>query len=223
MLFDWAAQPFYTLVSTFIFAPYFTAHFIGDPVTGSAYWGYAMAAASFLVAVSSPILGTYADQHGRLKPMIAFFSIGFVTGQTLLWFAVPGADANLWLVIFALILATISAEYATVLNNSLMPRLVGREHLGHGRCFGHGQAMLFQVSGFHDEQFSRFELHGHVHHLVCQGLEFADGPSELLPLVAILYGNIQTRLGTSNSPCCSRKPGVIKRTEHDFCPVSRLA
>lgn len=139
MLFDWAAQPFYTLVSTFIFAPYFTAHFIGDPVTGSAYWGYAMAAASFLVAVSSPILGTYADQHGRLKPMIAFFSIGFVAGQTLLWFAVPGADANLWLVIFALILATISAEYATVLNNSLMPRLVGREHLG--RVSGGGWAL----------------------------------------------------------------------------------
>lgn len=139
MLFDWAAQPFYTLVSTFIFAPYFSTHFIGDPVAGSAYWGYAMATASILVAVCSPILGTYADQHGRLKGMIALLSIGFIAGQALLWFATPGSDANFWLVIFALILATISAEFATVLNNSLMPRLVGHDHLG--RVSGGGWAL----------------------------------------------------------------------------------
>ncbi|NJM34675.1 MAG: hypothetical protein HC850_08155 [Rhodomicrobium sp.] len=30
MMFDWAAQPFYTLVTTFLFAPYFSAYFIGD-------------------------------------------------------------------------------------------------------------------------------------------------------------------------------------------------
>lgn len=91
MLFDWAAQPFYTLVTTFIFAPYFTAHFIADPVTGSAYWGYAMAAASILVAVGSPIIGAFVDLRGRLKPLIALFSVSFIAGQGLLWFAMSTA------------------------------------------------------------------------------------------------------------------------------------
>ena len=102
MLFDWAAQPFYTLITTFIFAPYFTAHFIGDPIRGPALWGYTMAAASLLVAIGSPILGAYADGHGRLKPMIALISVGFVLGQMLFWFAVPGAGENFWLIIFAI-------------------------------------------------------------------------------------------------------------------------
>jgi UMF1 family MFS transporter len=66
-------------------------------------------------------------------------SVIFVVAQALLWFAAPGGTENFWLVILALMLATISAEYATVLNNSLMPRLVGRESLG--RVSGGGWAL----------------------------------------------------------------------------------
>jgi UMF1 family MFS transporter len=98
-----------------------------------------MAAASIVVAVGSPVLGAFADQRGQLKPMIAIFSVVFIVAQALLWFAAPGAVDNFWLVIFALMLATISAEYATVLNNSLMPRLVERESLG--RISGGGWAL----------------------------------------------------------------------------------
>ena len=41
VLFDWATQPFYTLVVTFLFAPYFVNGFMADPARGSALWGYA--------------------------------------------------------------------------------------------------------------------------------------------------------------------------------------
>ena len=41
VLFDWAAQPFYTLVVTFLFAPYFVNGFMADPVRGAALWAYA--------------------------------------------------------------------------------------------------------------------------------------------------------------------------------------
>ena len=54
MLFDWASQPFYTLVTTFLFAPYFASVFIGDAARGSALWGYAMAAAAVVVADRQP-------------------------------------------------------------------------------------------------------------------------------------------------------------------------
>ena len=36
MLFDWAAQPYHTLLITFIFAPYFTANVAANPTDGQA-------------------------------------------------------------------------------------------------------------------------------------------------------------------------------------------
>ena len=50
LLFDWAAQPVFTLIGTFVFAPYFATAVVGDPVRGQALWGYATAAATFATA-----------------------------------------------------------------------------------------------------------------------------------------------------------------------------
>ncbi len=38
MLFDLAAQPFFTVVITFIFGPYFVSGLTGDPALGQAAW-----------------------------------------------------------------------------------------------------------------------------------------------------------------------------------------
>ncbi len=140
MLFDWASQPFYTLITTFLFAPYFASYFIGDAARGSALWGYAMAAGAVLVAVGSPVLGAMADARGRLKPYMAWLSVAFVLGQAALWYAVPGGSSGyIWLVVIALIVATCAGEFTTVLNNSLMPRLVPADQLG--RLSGAGWAL----------------------------------------------------------------------------------
>ena len=131
MLFDWASQPYYTLITTFLFAPYFASYFIGDAARGSALWGYAMAAAAVMVAIGSPLLGAMADARGRLKPYMGWLSIAFVLSQAALWYAVPGGGSGtIALVVFALIVSTCAGEFTTVLNNSLMPRLVPSEQLG---------------------------------------------------------------------------------------------
>lgn len=39
VLFDPAAQPFFSVITTFIFAPYFAANVAPDAVTGQALWG----------------------------------------------------------------------------------------------------------------------------------------------------------------------------------------
>ncbi len=139
MLFDWAAQPFYTLITTFLFAPYFAAVFIGDATEGGAIWGYTTSAAAILVALGAPILGAMADSRGRLKRLIFLLSIGFVLGQAALWFALPGATENMWFIVLAVIVATICAEFSAVLNNSLMPHLVRPDQLG--RMSGGGWAL----------------------------------------------------------------------------------
>ena len=45
IFFDWAAQPYFTLITTFVFAPYFASFVAPDPASGQALWGFATAAA----------------------------------------------------------------------------------------------------------------------------------------------------------------------------------
>ncbi|BCH14098.1 MULTISPECIES: MFS transporter [unclassified Mesorhizobium] len=128
MLFDWAAQPFFTVITTFIFGPYFVSRMASDPETGQAAWGYGIAAAGLAIAVLSPILGSIADQTGPRKPWIALFAAVKITSLCLLWFAAPGS--NLFLVVLFFSLASVAAEFSTVFNDSMMPRLVPKGEIG---------------------------------------------------------------------------------------------
>src|ERR1700740_3470561 len=90
IFFDWAAQPYFTLITTFVFAPYFAAHVAPDPASGQALWGFATAAAGLAIALLSPVLGAVADASGRRKPWIAAFGAMLVIGSSLMWFGAPG-------------------------------------------------------------------------------------------------------------------------------------
>ncbi|MEP9387465.1 MFS transporter [Mesorhizobium sp. KR9-304] len=128
MFFDWAAQPFFTVVTTFIFGPYFVARMAADPAAGQAAWGYGIAAAGFIIAILSPVLGSIADQTGPRKPWIAFFAAVKIASLCLLWFAAPGS--SLFWVVAVFSLASIAAEFSTVFNDSMMPRLVSKAEIG---------------------------------------------------------------------------------------------
>ena len=81
IFFDWAAQPYFTLITTFVFAPYFATHVASDPASGQAMWGFATAAAGLVIALLSPVLGAIADASGRRKPWIAAFGALLVIGS----------------------------------------------------------------------------------------------------------------------------------------------
>lgn len=139
MLFDWAAQPYFTLLITFIFAPYFTAHVAPDPVTGQAIWGQAMGIGGLIIAVLAPLLGALADTSGPRKPWIGAFSVLLVAGAALLWFAVPGEGSPVTLTLIAFVVGLIGLEFATVFTNAMMPSLVSRAELG--KLSGSGWAL----------------------------------------------------------------------------------
>lgn len=128
MLFDWAAQPFFTVVTTFIFGPYFVSRMASDPAMGQAAWGYGIAAAGFVIAILSPVLGSIADQTGPRKPWIGAFAALQIASLSLLWFAAPGS--SLFLVVLCFSLASVAAEFSTVFNDSMMPRLVPKSEIG---------------------------------------------------------------------------------------------
>ena len=168
MLFDWAAQPYYTLVQTFLFAPYFANAVVENSACGSliaegsekaacgqSLWGYAAAVAGLLIAVVSPFLGAVADGRGRRKPWIAGLAMIFLAGLSTLWLATPGAPmTTIALVLAGFIIATLAAELMGVFSNSIMTGLVPKDELGRlsgtGWAVGYfgGLASLALVAGF---------------------------------------------------------------------------
>lgn len=140
VMFDWAAQPYYTLVLTFLFAPYFATVVVGNAAHGQTLWGYAAAAAGVMIAVGSPLLGAFADGRGRRKPWIALFSLLLMAGLAILWLAKPGADSmTIALVLAGFVMATMAAEFTQVFTNAIMPSLVPADKLG--RLSGTGWAV----------------------------------------------------------------------------------
>ncbi|MCW5697482.1 MAG: MFS transporter [Bauldia sp.] len=160
-LFDWAAQPVNTLITTFVIPPFFVGVVVprfleaiaaSDPASaaatmtaddmeavGQAWWGWAAALAGIAVAILSPILGAIADAAGRRKPWIAAFGALLVLGSFALWFAEPGAPGAVIIALIGFAIATLGDEFATVFNNAMMPRLVAADRLG--RLSGSGWAM----------------------------------------------------------------------------------
>jgi len=154
VMFDWASQPFYTLVVTFLFAPYFVNGFMADPARGASLWAYATGIAELIAAVLAPALGAIADAGQPRKPWIAGFSLLLVAGMCGLWLAAPGRTDLAPLVLIAFGLAIIGAELATVFNNAMMTSLVSGTKLGTlsglGWATGYvgGLVSLVLVAGF---------------------------------------------------------------------------
>src|SRR5882724_7400070 len=138
ILFDWAAQPYFTLITTFVFAPYFASFVAPDPASGQALWGFATAAAGLAIALLAPVLGAIADASGRRKPWIAGFGALLVIGASLMWIGKPGDVSVIPPLLLAFSIATIGAEFATVFNNAMMPTLVPPDKIG--RLSGTGWA-----------------------------------------------------------------------------------
>ena len=138
IFFDWAAQPYFTLITTFVFAPYFASFVAADPAQGQALWGFATAAAGLMIALMSPVLGAIADASGRRKPWIAGFGALLVIGSSLMWIGKPGDPSVIPPLLLAYAIASVGVEFATVFNNAMMPTLVPPDRIG--RLSGTGWA-----------------------------------------------------------------------------------
>ncbi|HTR84714.1 MAG TPA: MFS transporter [Reyranella sp.] len=137
-LFDWANQPFFTVVTTFIFAPYFANVMVGDAVRGQAAWAFTQSTSGILIALMSPFLGAMADAGGRRKPYVFLFQLLLAVGCIALWWAYPGRPDLAGPISWAVVLATVGAEMAIVFNNAQLPNIVVPEQMGRLSGFGWG-------------------------------------------------------------------------------------
>lgn len=145
--FDWASQPYNTLLITFIFAPYIT-ELVGNGTDAQSAWGFGIGAAGLMVAVCAPILGAVADSLGRRLPWIWLFSAMYVIGAAGLWSADP-TDFNLILVLVFFAIGMIGMEFATTFTNAMLPDLgkpaeIGRIS-GNGWAFGYVGGLIALV------------------------------------------------------------------------------
>ncbi len=146
--FDWASQPYATLLLTFIFSIYFSevarGHFAAQGADAmqagaqaQALWGWALAGAGVVIAVLAPVLGAVADRSGRRLPWIWLFSGFYVVGSAGLWVLHPSGEGLIpALVLFGI--GLIGMEFATIFTNALMPSLGSRDEIG--RISGSGFA-----------------------------------------------------------------------------------
>jgi UMF1 family MFS transporter len=142
--FDWASQPYNTLLITFIFAPFMTA-LLGDGTSAQTVWGIGIGLAGLIIAVASPFLGAIADRTGRRMPFVWLFSAMYVLGAWGLWTAEPG-NYSLMLVMVSFAIGMIGMEFATSFTNAMLPDLTPRENIGKvsgsGWAFGYVGGMV---------------------------------------------------------------------------------
>ncbi|WP_103332241.1 MFS transporter [Pseudotabrizicola formosa] len=177
--FDWASQPYNTLLLTFIFGPYVVS-VIGDGSAAQAIWGYGIGTAGLIIAVLSPLLGAVADKSGGRMSFIWLFSALYVLGAWMLWFSAP-ADFNVWFVMLFFCIGLIGMEFATTFTNAMLPDLCPRDDLG--RISGNGWA---------------FGYLGGIVALIIMLLLLAEGTSgrTLLGIAPIFGLDPETREGT---------------------------
>ena len=134
--FDWASQPYNTLLITFIFAPYIK-ELIGDGAQAQTAWGFGVGTAGLIIAILAPVLGAMADTSGNRLRWIWFFSVLYFVGAYGLWYADP-ANFNLVMTLTFFAIGMIGMEFATIFTNSMLPDLGTKEEIG--RISGNGWA-----------------------------------------------------------------------------------
>lgn len=137
-LYDWANSAYPTVISTFIFATYFTRAVAPDEVTGTAIWGNTLAVGGLLVAVLAPVLGAIADHAGARKPWLFVMTAICALGAAGLWYATPDPSA-IPLTVILIILGISGFEFGMMFYNAMLAGIAPQGWLG--RISGWGWAL----------------------------------------------------------------------------------
>ena len=126
-LYDFANQPFTTIIVTFIYSAFFVKVIAPNPQIGTAMWANAIAITAIIVAVLSPILGAIADNSGYRKFFLILFTWICAVFSVLMYFPEAG-DVFFALTLF--IIANIAFEMGSVFCNSYLPDLSNKDNSG---------------------------------------------------------------------------------------------
>lgn len=140
-LYDWANSAFFAVIQTFVFATYFIQSVAESDTIGSTQWGNTIGAAGLVVALCAPFIGAVADQMGRRKPWIGWFTVLSVAAIGGLWFVGP-SQQFVFPALVLIFFGTIGSEFAIIFYNAMLPDLASEERMGRwsGWSWGLGYA-----------------------------------------------------------------------------------
>ena len=140
-MYDWANSAFFAVIQTFVFATYFLQSVAENETLGSTQWGNTIGAAGFVIAICAPFVGAIADQLGRRKPWIGWFSLVCILATAGLWFVGP-SQQYVVLALVLIFIGTVGSEFAIIFYNAMLPDLASEERMGRwsGWSWGLGYA-----------------------------------------------------------------------------------
>ena len=125
--YDFANQPFTTIIVTFVYGAFFTSVIASDEKTGTLLWTNGIAITAIVVALLSPILGALADKGGYRKFFLILFTWICAIFSILLYFPQSG---DVFFALSFFVIANIAFEMGTVFCNSYLPDLADKKNIG---------------------------------------------------------------------------------------------
>ena len=132
-IYDFANQPFTTIILTFIYSTFFVDFIALDSQSGSVLWGRAVSISSIFIALLSPIMGAIADTGGYRKIFLVFWTWVCIIFSFLLYYPLHG-DIFYSLLFFCI--ANIGFEMGGVFLNAYLPSISPKDKIG--RISGYG-------------------------------------------------------------------------------------
>ena len=133
-LYDFANSAFTTIIITFIFSTYFAKQIAPNPVLGQSYWGWAIGITGLLVALTGPLIGSFADKKNCTEFFIKLFTIICIILTSFLWFSKPSEKYLLYTLIIVA-LANFFYELSLIFYNSILKRISNYNNLGKSSGF----------------------------------------------------------------------------------------
>ena len=135
-MYDFANQPFTTLIVTFIFSAYYTQAIAPNIHDGTFLWSIGIAITALFVAFISPLMGALADQGGYRKILLIFWSWICILSTIFLFFTYEG---QIYIALFWFVIANIGFEMGSVFCNAYLPHIAPKDKIG--RISGYGWSL----------------------------------------------------------------------------------
>ena len=140
-MWDWGAQPFNTVITTFVFSVYLTSSDFGETNSTSMSLAVATGLAGLLVAVLAPVLGQNSDRSGKTVRNLRLQTWLLAALSASLFFVEP-APGYLVLGLVLLGAGSVVSEIAGVNYNATIDQVATPRTVGRVSGFGWGMGYL---------------------------------------------------------------------------------